>query len=59
MKELLKGDQFWQIQSGTLFFKNLVDSLELQSYNLVINTGLEWISDFFNSSAHIVKKLLE
>lgn len=42
-----------------MFFKILVDSLELQSYNPVVNTGLEWIVDFFTSATTIVNKLTD
>lgn len=37
----------------------LVDSLELQSYSPVVNTGLEWIVDFLTITTTIVNKLVD
>ncbi|CAD8209120.1 unnamed protein product [Paramecium octaurelia] len=48
MKQLVKSDQIWEVQSGLFFFKTLIDSLDLSSYNLVLNQGLDWIKDFFD-----------
>ncbi|CAD8204480.1 unnamed protein product [Paramecium pentaurelia] len=59
MKQLVKSDQLWEIQSGLFFFKTLIDSLELSSYNLVINQGLDWIRDFFDLIYPIFKRLDE
>ncbi|CAD8125119.1 unnamed protein product [Paramecium sonneborni] len=59
MKQLVKSDKLWEIQSGLFFFKTLIDSLELQSYNLVINQGLDWIKDFFDLIYPLFKRLDE
>ncbi|CAD8182699.1 unnamed protein product [Paramecium octaurelia] len=59
MRQLVKSDQLWEIQSGLFFFKTLIDSLELSSYNLVINQGLDWIRDFFDLVYPLFKRLDE
>ncbi|CAD8066142.1 unnamed protein product [Paramecium primaurelia] len=59
MKEFLRQDQQWQFQIGILFFKILLDSLELQTYSSIVQTGYEWISEFFNLTAYIITKLTE
>ncbi|CAD8078453.1 unnamed protein product [Paramecium sonneborni] len=59
MKEFLRQDQQWQYQTGILFFKILLESLELQTYSSVVQHGYEWISEFFNQTAYIMTKLTE
>ncbi|CAD8073854.1 unnamed protein product [Paramecium primaurelia] len=59
MKEFLRQDQHWQFQTGIIFFKILQDSLELQTYSSIVQTGYEWISEFFNQTAYIMTKLTE
>ncbi|CAK82350.1 unnamed protein product (macronuclear) [Paramecium tetraurelia] len=59
MKEFLRQDQHWQFQTGIIFFKILLDSLELQTYSSIVQTGYEWVSEFFNQAAYIMTKLTE
>ncbi|CAK67074.1 unnamed protein product (macronuclear) [Paramecium tetraurelia] len=56
MKQLLKSEQLWEVQSGLFFFKTLIDSLDLSSYNIVLNQGLDWIKDFFDLIYPLFKK---
>ncbi|CAD8163781.1 unnamed protein product [Paramecium octaurelia] len=59
MKEFLRQEQQWQIQIGILFFKILQDSLELQTYSSIVQTGYEWIGEFFNQTGFVITKLTE
>ncbi|CAD8201259.1 unnamed protein product [Paramecium pentaurelia] len=59
MKQLVKSDQIWEIQSGLFFFKTLIDSLDLSQYNLILNQGLDWIKDFFDLIYPLLKQLDE
>ncbi|CAD8091600.1 unnamed protein product [Paramecium sonneborni] len=60
MKEYLMGDQQWQIQTGILFFKILVNSVELSNYNNYANIttiNYEWIIEYFNICVQIMSVL--
>ncbi|CAD8119908.1 unnamed protein product [Paramecium sonneborni] len=59
MKQLVQSEQLWEIQSGIFFFKTLIDSLKLSSYNFAINQGFDWIRDFFDLIYPLFKRLDE
>ncbi|CAD8157854.1 unnamed protein product [Paramecium pentaurelia] len=54
MKEYLNCEDQWQIQTGILFFKILVDSLELQNFSNVLKIRYGWITDYFNKFLQIM-----
>ncbi|CAD8079349.1 unnamed protein product [Paramecium sonneborni] len=60
MKEYIQGDQQWQIQTGILFFKILVDSVELQNFSNYPNAmpiSYDWITEYFNKCVLIMAVL--